>query len=83
MLWNTAIPYAQKLRQIEYDEVKYETAPLHYINADGTIALDSIEETIAFIKSVLENATERSVVGPIGALQIVQILWNSSLFHSV
>jgi hypothetical protein len=33
--------------------------------------LDNIEETIAFIKSVLENTTERSVVGPIGALQIV------------
>ena len=40
MLWNMAIPYAQKLTQIEYDDkVKYETAPLHYINADGTIAL--------------------------------------------
>ena len=50
--------------------MKYGTAPLHYINTDGTIVLDSIEETIAFIKSVLESATERSIVGPIGALQI-------------
>jgi two-component system, OmpR family, sensor histidine kinase VicK len=72
MLWNAAIPYMQKLRHIEHDDkVKYETAPLHHINTDGTIVLDNIEETIAFIKSVLESATERSVIGPIGALQIV------------
>jgi hypothetical protein len=61
-----AIPYTQKLRQIEHGEVKYETEPLHYINTDGTIVLDNSEKALAFMKSVIESATERSVVAPSG-----------------
>ena len=50
MLWNTAIPYVQKLRQIAHDDkVKYETTPLHNIN--GTIVLDNTEETLVFAVS--------------------------------
>ena len=68
MLWKITIPYAQKLRQIEHDDKVKDTAP---VNTDGTTVLDNFDETIVFMKSVMQSATERSVVGPIGALQIV------------
>lgn len=36
-----------------------------------TRVLDNNEETLAFMKSVIETATERSVIAPIGALQLI------------
>ena len=66
MLWNMATPYEQKVRLIEHDErLKYETT------SHGTRILDNAEEISAFMRSVIGSATERAVVAPIGALQMV------------
>jgi hypothetical protein len=66
MLWKMATPYEQKVRLIEHDErLKYETT------SHGTRVLDNAEEISAFMRSIIGSATERAVVAPIEALQMV------------
>jgi hypothetical protein len=60
-LWSKALPAEQRIREIEgYPTVKYETK-----------VLNTTEETLACLKSAIESANERFVVGSIGALQII------------
>jgi two-component system, OmpR family, sensor histidine kinase VicK len=60
-LWSKALPAEQKIEEIEGNAtVKYETK-----------VLNTTEEALACLRSVIESANERFVVGSIGALQII------------
>jgi hypothetical protein len=61
MLWSKALPAEQKIEEIEgYATVKYETK-----------VLNTTEEALVCLKSVIESANERFVMGSIGALQVI------------
>jgi signal transduction histidine kinase len=58
--WSRSIPAEVKIREIEEGIIHYETK-----------ILETKDEIFSHIKSVLDKATERSVVSSIGGLQLV------------
>jgi hypothetical protein len=60
-LWSKALPAEQRINEIEgHGTAKYETKELH-----------NTQEILAYIRSVVGSATERSIVAPIGSMQFV------------
>jgi signal transduction histidine kinase len=58
--WTRAIPAEQKIKEIEEGIIHYETK-----------VLENKEEIFNHMKSVIEKASERSVVSSVGGLQLV------------
>ena len=58
--WNRAIPADQKIKEIEEGIVHYETK-----------VLESKEQILNHMKSVIEKASERSVLSSIGGMQLI------------
>jgi two-component system sensor histidine kinase VicK len=58
--WNRAIPAEQKIKEIEEGIIHYETK-----------VLENKEKIFHHIKSVIEKASERSVVSSVGGMQLV------------
>jgi two-component system, OmpR family, sensor histidine kinase VicK len=58
--WTRAIPAEQKIKEIEEGTIHY-----------GTKVLENKEEIFHHMKSVIEKASERSVVSSVGGMQLV------------
>jgi signal transduction histidine kinase/CheY-like chemotaxis protein len=58
--WSRAIPAERRIREIEEGIVQYETK-----------VLENKEQIFSHLKSVIENASERSVCSSIGGMQLV------------
>jgi two-component system, OmpR family, sensor histidine kinase VicK len=58
--WSRAIPAEQKIKEIEEGIIHYETK-----------VLENKEQIFNHMKSVIQKASERSVVSPIGGMQLV------------
>ncbi|MFL6366721.1 MAG: hypothetical protein ACJ719_16155, partial [Nitrososphaeraceae archaeon] len=61
--WSRSIPAEKKIKQIEEGILHYETK-----------VLENKEQIFNHMKSVIEKASERSVVSSVGGIQLVIII---------